>query len=503
MNLLTRPWSISTLKPETHILGPGDCFLAEIPKGQEADLPHTQLLDWTASNKIYQLVLLPYPKAGSADRQLKVAGLPVRLKTGVEARTEQEKFAQAAAGRMHRVIARIEEFEAALDDPENTWGRLQTAWERAWDDADPRMAEIVRQASKLLPRLQDLEKRIRRVLRRHRELTPLDRVQEMDRASMLWMTRQPGGTIAERAGADQRIMAIARHQNFDTLENRVVHAYLRLAAQYARQWLREHERANGTLRYKDVESYRRYCRRFSRDLVDLGVGFAEPGVTPNYVLMEDRGYREVREAWTRLLSQEKAEDNLWAWQAESWTDFCALAVTLSLHALNDSELVAQSPVMWLPEAQAGRRFRQENPLAVFWLKDSRQIVEVQARPEGLYPQQAAAKAHVWLRITNLDKQHPKRRIPVWTPHTFTRMDATGAADEAARLLGLIRGKPSEAILREGLILMQAQGQAQQIEASHNGCRVSAIALDAVGAPLKDGITALGAFVRSCVGEVGA
>jgi hypothetical protein len=501
MHFLTRPWLLPTQHPDNRCLGPDDCFLAEMRKEERVRASNTKLLDWKIEKATWQLVLLPYPKTGEAGGPVPVSGLPARLRLGIEPKSEAEVFAQDAAARMHRVIARIEELEAALDDPENTWARLQKAWQRAENEADPRMAEIVRQARNLLPRLQDLERRIRRVLRRHRELTPLDRVQEMDRSSMLWMVRQPGRDMKERAGADQRIMAITRHENFDTLENRVVHSYLRLAAYFARQWLREHQGAQSTLRFEEVERYRRYCRRLSRDLSSSGIGFAELGVTPNYVLMEDRSYRDVWEAWERLQSQEKAEDDLWAWQAESWSDFCALAVTLSLHALEDSELVAQSPILWLGEAQAGRRFRQENPLAVFWLRNSRQIVEVQARPQGISKQQATTKAHVWLRISNLGDQQSKRRVPIWTPHTFTRMDPETEAEEAASLLGMMRGRITGEILREGLILMQGHGTADQAEATNNGCRVNAIALDAVGVPLKEGLAALGAFVRGCTGEV--
>lgn len=503
MNFLTRPWSLTTLTEKDTSLGPEDCFLAVTSEGQNRRIYSTQLLDWKTSNQIQRLVLLPYPKTGAADRPVQISGLPVRLRTGVEAKTKTEQIAQDAAARMHRVIARIEELEAALDDPENTWDRLQKAWRRAENEADPRMAEIVHQARHLPPRLQDLERRLRRVLRRHRELMSLDRVQEMDRASMLWMVRQPGRNTAERAGADQRVIAIARQENFDTLENRVVHSYVRLAAHFSRQWLREHQGARGAKRFEDVEKYRRHCRRLSRDLTDRKVGFAQPGVTPNYVLMEDRNYHDIWNAWQSLLSQEKAEDNLWAWQAESWTDFCVLAVTLSLHALRDAELIAQSPVQWLGEAHSGRRFHQNNPLAVFWLKDSSQIVEVQARPKGISTQQAAAKAHVWLRISHLKNQHSKRRIPVWTPHTFTRMNPAVEATDAANLLGLMRGRVTGDFLREGLILMQAHGTSETAEESQNGCRVKAIALDALGEPLKDGVAALGTFIRSCVDEVHA
>ena len=180
-----------------------------------------------------------------------------------------------------------------FEDPSDTWGHLRDAWKRAEDEAEPKMAEIVRQARGMLPALRDLEKRIRRVLRRHRELTPLDRVQEMDRASMVWLSRQPGRSIAERAGSSQRILATVRRENFDTLENRVLHAYTRLAADVAREWSREHPRAENSVRYKQVEAFRKACRVLSRTLSDLDVMIAPAGVQPNYVLMQDRSYLDL------------------------------------------------------------------------------------------------------------------------------------------------------------------------------------------------------------------
>jgi hypothetical protein len=51
---------------------------------------------------------------------------------------------------------------------------------------------------------------------------PVGRVQEIDRRAMLWFARQPGETLADRAGDDQRVLAVAREENFDTLENRVL-----------------------------------------------------------------------------------------------------------------------------------------------------------------------------------------------------------------------------------------------------------------------------------------
>ncbi len=496
MNLLRRPWSLKTTDAQEVVLGPSDCLLGDAKVGEGGLSQHSPLLSWDDR----ELRLFPYPKSGTADNPVKVAGLPVRPKIGLEPKTPAEEIAVAASERMHRVLARIEELEAALDDPENLWLRLQEAWNRAEDESDPRMAEIVRQSIGVKPYLLELEKKIRRVLRRNRELTPLDRVQEMDRASMLWMVRQPGTTTAERAGADQRILAIARHENFDTLENRVLHSYLHLASHFARQWIREHRRAENSERYRNVEAYSRLCRRLSRELNQLGVSTAEPGVTANYVLLENRAYRAVNEAWHRLLRQDKAEDELWAWQAQSWTDFCVLAVTLALHGLKETRLLAQAPLVWLDEAIQGRRFLHDRPLAVFWLQESGLVVEVQARPEAVTSIQFAAKAHVWLRITDLKSDEFERRVPVWTPNPFERMSPNDDARNAAILIEALRKKASQEVIREGLILMPAHGKFENSEISIGASRVCAIAFDARGETLKEGKAALADFVRSCFQE---
>lgn len=493
MNLLRRPWQLSPDTVESASFGPDDCHMGISDKGQGGRASYSTLL--SQSNR--ELRLFPYPKKGHAELPFRIAGLPARPKIGLEPKTPEEQLAVEASARMHRVLARIEELEAALDDPENLWQRLADAWTRAEDDTDPRMAEIVRQSKLVKPHLVDLEKRIRQVLRRTREQTPLDRVQEMDRASMLWMVRQPGTTVAERAGSDQRILAIARHENFDTLENRVFHAYLNLASHFARQWLREHKRAENSLRYRNVESYRRLCRRQARTLSDLGVGVAEPGVVSNYVLMEDRAYRAVNDAWERLLRQDKAEDELWAWQAESWTDFCILAVSLALYQLDESDLVAQSPLVWLEEAVQGRRFLHDRPLAVYWLKESNLIVELQARPKDVTTVQFASNAHVWLKVTDLESFGTTRRIPIWTPHSFNRMTPVVEARSAAQTLELLRRQSKDAVMREGVILMQGHGKFESQTANQGSVRLQAIAFDAVGETLGDGKKKLTQFIKSC------
>lgn len=492
MRYLTRPWSSHGLQDEKAFT-PEDCLLGELegdgPLRQEA----STLLSAQVRGQRRRLVLFPYPKREEALSPLR-QGFPVRPRKGHEP-TEAEEEGARALQHMNEVLARIQELEEALEDPSKTWVRLREAWRRAEDEEDPKMAEIVRQARRMQPVLRDLEKRIRRVLRRHRELTPLDRVQEMDRASMVWLSRQPGTSIAERAGSSQRILATVRRENFDTLENRVLHAYARLAADVAREWVREHSRAKASARYAQVEGFRKYCRSLARRLAELGVAVAGAEVTANYVLMQDKSYREVFECWQRLLLRQRTEDDLWAWQAQTWTDFAVLAIILAIDELEEAELIAQSPISWNAEAELGRWFEQDRPIAVFWLRDTGRIVEVQSRPEIPGTPLSLARAHVALRISDPTRGELPRRVAVWTPHTLRRLELETEVGDAAMLLLQLQQLASNEVLRHGLIMTPARGKAETIEAHRGKASVRAIALGPAGADLAKGFEAVRDFVR--------
>ena len=494
MKRLERPWSTRQIE-DTMPFGAAACLISEAGHDVARGTEHVELMAGAFRGESRRLLLHPYPKRGHGQNPPR-AGFPIRPPLNQDPKTPDEEFAAETLRRMNEVLARIQELEDALDDPARLWPRLRDAWKRAENEADPRMAEIVRQAREIDPVLKDLEHRIRRVLRRTRELTPLNRVQEMDRASMLWLSRQPGRTIAERGGPAQRILSTVRHENFDTLENRVFHAYVRLAALVAREWQREHRRAQGSDRYRLVDAFRLRCRAIGRELDALGVGMADPGITPNYVLMQDKGYRRVRESWERLLRRERILDDLWAWQAQTWTDFAVLAVVLAIDDLAEARLVAQSPIVWRQEAMTGRWFDQDRPLAVFWLEQTGRIVEVLARPEQPGALLTLARAHVCLRITDPARANLPRRVAVWTPHAMERLDIADSADKAAVMLAEIGTLPSSELMRDGLILTPAHERPERTTVSRGKARVEAIAFDASGESLGQGMAALKEFIRS-------
>lgn len=493
MSRLARPWS-GVWMSEDQPFGPEDCLLSETDSREGAG-DHALLMAGEFRGQPRFLLQHPYPGRGSGGDPPRL-GFPPRPRRGREG--EQESFALAALARMEETTARVRELEEALDEPAELWDRLRLAWDRAENEADPRMAEIVRQARELTPILKDLRSRVRRVLRRHRELTPLDRAQELDRASMRWLSRQPGRTAAERAGADQRILAVSRREHFDTLENRVLHAYALLAAEAARVWLRAHPQAAGGRRHHDVQSFQKLCKALAAELADLEVGVAPGDAAPNYVLMEDKGYRLMREAWEKLLRREQALDDLWAWQAQTWTDFCVLALVLALQEMEGARLVAQAPIRFRPEADCGVWFDQERPIAVFWLPGLGRVAEVMARPERPGTLLTLARAHVALRISDpQDQSVYPHRVAVWTPHAMRRLDPGICAREAlARLTELQRVGADRERIRHGLILTPGHGLPEAARAQGEGIWAEAAAFDASGESLAAGRAAIRAFLRS-------
>ena len=444
--------------------------------------------------------LYPYPKRGTQtalgiiDFPIRYRGKPNLSEDGdVIFESDVEAYSFQLTKEMNNLIARVQELEEALDDPADVWSRLREAWKNAEEEDEPRISEIVIQAGRMRPFLKDLEKKIRRMLRREREKVQLDRVQEMDRASMRWLSKQPGTTLAQRAGSDQRILAIVRNENFDTLENRVLHAYLRLAEREASEWLAVHKRAFETQRYKSVEKLKKVSKSFSSELKRLGVGLAAANITPNYVLSQDKNYKEVHKSWLRLLRKNTVLDDLWSWQGEIWTDFCALSIVLSLNELTEAELISQSPIVWRETPDHGRWFDQYQPFAIFWLRDTKRIVEVIVRPQE-NKLASMLRSSILLRVTEQKGDVEPKQVAVWTAHNLVKSNFENDAKMAAQLIAPLQSM--HANLKNGIILTPSHGEFFYTQARERDKQVDLVALDPFGASLRFGMNKISSILRS-------
>ena len=156
---------------------------------------------------------------------------------------------------------------------------------------------------------------------------------------------------------------MAREEHFNTLENRVLLSYARVAREVAREYRDRHASATGSARVRRVQGFGLRCGRLERDLRERGVHAAAADVTPNFALQNNTDYRDVWVAWHELLQRERILDRLWRWQARSWEEFCALAVVVALQALPGTRLLAVSPLLFREEQLQGCWIRHSNPLA--------------------------------------------------------------------------------------------------------------------------------------------
>jgi hypothetical protein len=205
--------------------------------------------------------------------------------------------------------------------------------ERYWDlekRKDAPLTLIVRIANEVAPIIDELASSPRRILRRERQLVPLGRAQQVDASCIRWLTRQPGRTMAQRAGPRQVVRAVVREPSIDTLENRVLRHFLELCRAAASRYLGNHQDHAASLRFVAVRRLRTQVDRLLREAPIGTVGRLDNVPEPNYVLQFDDRYSIIWTWYIRLIRQEKEKDDLRAWHHRVWGERCRTAVLSTL-----------------------------------------------------------------------------------------------------------------------------------------------------------------------------
>ena len=420
--------------------------------------------------------------------RLEFSSIPDRPLEDLEPETEDQVMAKALLDRVKSVWARLREVESALADPARIWEHLVKSWLADAAAANPEMDIIVDQARRLFPTLDLLDRAPRRTLRRTRRMIPLSRVQEIDRRAMTWLIRQPGETMEERGGDRQRIQAVAREENFNTLENRVLLSYAKLARGVARDYRDRHKTAAGhSDRVRLVTGYGARCNRLETNFRALGVFEANADVTPNFVLQNNPNYTKMWDAWRELLKRRRILDELWRWQARSWDEFCALAVIVALQSIPGAQSVAVSPLVFADEQKQGCWISHVNPMAVFFLPDARVTIEVSYRFRG-GAILSKFGAPIWLRLGRVNSADFLSRWAVWPV-----WDAVGGLEhgETEEISALLPNGRNESVKGGITIRPTADGQNAEVRSLAN---VGCLTLGASGPGLKAGIEQLRDFL---------
>ena len=219
-------------------------------------------------------------------------------------------------------------------------GILEFIEEVSNDDKEPKMALIVHISEEMRKNISSVACSARRILLRNRELVPAGRVSETDTACMLWYARQPGETTAQKAAANrQRLLAVARRESLDTLENKVLKDFLRRCTDEGRRYLKNDcsdDQRRNSQRGQLVTSYSRICADLHRSPYLESVTEPPAAIRPNHVLQSDFRYRRIWNLYQRLRRNEDEQDRLWDWQSRTWADISRMLVNAALMSLCDS-----------------------------------------------------------------------------------------------------------------------------------------------------------------------
>lgn len=184
-------------------------------------------------------------------------------------------------------------------------------------DAPPETL-ITKISRECLTDTEDILGNLRKVLIREREKMSLGMVQQVDAHCLRWLCRQPGHDAIEKAGAKQRILAIVRRENFNTLENRVFKDFLMRCSQETAQYLRKNQ--SKFLKHEIFKCVRRFhnlCEKGMREPLLEKVGIIRALPIPNYVLRQERRYAKIWKAYVELIRQANIAERLWACQEEA------------------------------------------------------------------------------------------------------------------------------------------------------------------------------------------
>lgn len=200
------------------------------------------------------------------------------------------------------------------------WASVEEFWRQSGEDS-AELALIVRLArdARLSSALQRIERAPRKMLYRDHQYQRIDRIQEMDSATLRAYSRAPGRSAAEKAGSKQELLAVVRQDTIDLPENRVTRWVASRLRRMAQAYCQRNARFQESARFRTVQSLQRLCERLLSSHRFEGVAPLPHHLSsPTYCLQFESRYRFVWKAYCLIRKQDRLEDDAWKWQSHLW-----------------------------------------------------------------------------------------------------------------------------------------------------------------------------------------
>jgi hypothetical protein len=200
------------------------------------------------------------------------------------------------------------------------------------DTQTPEVSLVTEVVNLCLPEVEAIVQDLRKVLIRQREKVSLELVQQVDAHCLRWLSKQPGRDAVEKAGVRQRILAIVRREDYNTLENRVFKDFVIRFQNPCAYYLKRNEAI-----FKDWDIVKRVRRLFVlcgealRNPMMEYVGDMQELPHPNYVLRQEWRYGKVWKAYCRIIRHAGIAERLWLRRQELSDTLYTLSAAVPKH----------------------------------------------------------------------------------------------------------------------------------------------------------------------------
>ena len=455
-----------------------------LPTGGSADLARL------AREANFDLYELPHGRTGAVESALEMqgytSGAHARWLVGLDgARVRFEKGESGERNESAESIAVFDWWDAFDDlvtlrsgaDGAILWEEVEGWLGKQSESSEPRRALIVEIAESLSASIGHRARHLRRILLRRRDLVPVHSIKQLDEECLRWYIRQPGETLAEKAGHKQEIMSVVRQETFDTLENRILKDFLRRSihagSRYVRRFQDEYPNSKRIL---GVQKYVRTCEEALTLPEFDAVQRPRPGALPNYVLQSDARYRDIWTWYQKLLRNQDSEEQIWNWQGRLWADVCRLLVGATCHFLiagsraSARDALTRAPLFVEREGRLGSRLGDSwgpGPLLARRTAGSERVLSIvdssQTDDHAITPQLSQLGAHCYLIEEGLGGGGKFDALAIWALNgmaTTQEFDSVEIVRSATRALVRVSEQLSSSHMigrLDGMILVSESG----------------------------------------------
>ena len=160
--------------------------------------------------------------------------------------------------------------------------------------------------------IKDVGESMRKILRRERNKVNIGRAQQMDSQCLIWLSKQPGYTTTQKAGSKQQVLAVVRHESYNTLENRVFKDFLRLCQREAKSYIDNYkEEYPRSKRVTDVKKLFNLVSSLLMIPEMSEISCLRSNPLPNYVLQKNKSYSTIWELYRMILNKYRLIEDLW------------------------------------------------------------------------------------------------------------------------------------------------------------------------------------------------